>query len=102
MDEEHVLEGSLAGPREVDQLAGVRVAREGADVDDLRLDRDVDPEDSHLRTMLDQLAAERVPGLEADDQDRVPLVLDVVPEVMYDAPRLAHPRRRDDDRGALQ
>src|SRR5688500_10136402 len=44
MHEEYVLDGAVAGPRERDQLARVRVARERADVHDLRLDRDVDPE----------------------------------------------------------
>ena len=84
------------------QVVAVGVAREAVeDVDGgvqvVPLVQDLDPFDP-----LGDLPAERPLGLVADDHDGVVGVVDDVPEVVADPPRLAHPRRGDDHHRARQ
>ena len=55
----------------------------------------------HLVAVLEP-AAERVLGLKTDQEDQVPVVADLVGQMVEDPARLRHPRRGDDHRGALQ
>src|SRR5688572_19797671 len=98
VDEEQAVERGAARVDEAQEIRLVGVARERGDVDDLRLDRNIEAEDPHLRAVLEEPPAQRVTRLEAHQQDCVALVLEVVSEVVDDAPGLAHAAPRDDDR----
>src|SRR5260221_10857092 len=72
---------ALAGvPAQLEQGRDLRPAAHG-------LTKNVD-----LRPLFHQLATERIFRLEAGDEDRIARILDVVTQVMQDAPRLAHSR----------
>src|SRR5262249_55013497 len=84
------------------QVVAVGVAREA--VEDIDSGVQVMPlvEDLDALDALGDLPAERPLGLIADDHDRVVGVIEDVPEVVSDAPALAHARRPDDHHRAGQ
>ncbi len=57
---------------------------------------------AHLLVAIQNATAQCVFGLEADEEDGVRCIADVVLEMMQDTPRLAHARRADDDRRIAQ
>ena len=71
----------------------------GKRVDDLhlRLELHLLAEDPERSPLLHDAAAQRVLGLEADDEDDVVRVAQAVLEVVQDAPALAHAARGNDD-----
>ncbi len=84
------------------QLAPVGVGRVAAD----RLHFGAAPvllaEDLEDFLALLNPAAEGVLRLEADEEDQVSVVADAIGQMVKDAARLRHARRRDDDRGTTQ
>ena len=74
-----------------DQLALIGVAAEFVEAGDLRPDAHGLAEDSHLRPLLNQLAAEGVLRLKSGDEHGIARVLDIVAQVMQDAEKTMLP-----------
>ena len=95
MHQEHLAQVVRHGLDPLQQLALVGVAAEFVQAGNLGPHAHRLAEDAHLRPLLHQLAAQRVLRLEAGDQDGVARILDVVAQVVQDAPLLRTcPRRR--------
>ena len=83
------------------ELVAVGVGRVAADGLDLGAARVLLAEDADELASLLDAAAEGVLGLEADEEDEVPVVADPVGQVVQDPARLRHAGRRDDHGGPV-
>ncbi len=84
------------------QLVAAGVGRVAVDLHDFGGDGGLHAEDLHRVASLADAPAESVLGLEADEEDGVGGIADVVGQVVEDAACLGHPGGGDDDRRPLQ
>src|SRR5204862_7567677 len=88
--------GLAAGVESLLQFVAIAVRAVAGEHFDACAEWDLVAEDTQHWRLLDDPSAKGVLRLESDDEDRVPRIGRPVRQMVQDAPRFGHARRRDD------